>query len=142
MDYIYVISYGRIAEQGTYTELMERGGEFFAFMNEFGSAEEQEEKENLDWDAAAKGSKVDWAAGLTKEKEKLDQMKQATAGAALMQTEERNTGAIEWAVYKTYIEAGYEEVVIPLLILSLVLLQAATVLSSYWYAVFFFLFFS
>lgn len=140
VDYVYVVSDGRIAEQGTYAELMVRGGEFSAFINEFGSAQEEEEEnedeeeaiENLS--AESEGGK---AAGLMKEKEKLDKMKKATAGAALMQTEERNTGAIQWDVYKAYLKAGYGEVMIPLLVLSLVLMQGATVLSSYWYAILF-----
>ena len=147
VDYIYVISDGRIVEQGTYVELVARGGEFSTF-NKFGSVEGEDEQgddeevgiENLA--GVAKGSKVDSAAGLTSEKEKLNKMKKAVAGAALMQEEERNTGAIEWAVYKTYIKAGYGEVVMPLLVLSLVLMQGVTVLSSYWYAVFFFVSFS
>jgi len=39
-------------------------------------------------------AKVDSAAGLTEDKQRLAKMK-ATPGATLMQTEERNTGAIE-----------------------------------------------
>jgi len=144
VDYIYVVSDGRIAEQGTYAELMVRGGEFSAFINEFGSA--QEEKDNEDEEVAIEnssaGTKVDLAAGLTKEKEKLDKLKKATVGAALMQTEERNTGAIQWDVYKAYIKAGCGEVMIPLLVFSLVLMQGATVLSSYWCAILYRSFFS
>jgi len=144
VDYVYVVSDGRIAEQGTYAELMVRGGEFSAFINEFGSA--QEEKDNEDEEVAIDNSstdtKVDLAAGLTKQEEKLDKMKNATAGAALMQTEERNTGAVQSGVYNAYIKAGYGEVMIPLLVFSLVLMQAATVLSSYWCAVLYRSFFS
>jgi hypothetical protein len=142
VDYIYVISDGCIAEQGTYVSLIASGGVFAAFIHEFGAAEEQEEKEEEGSGATANVSKVDSAAGLTKDKEKLDKMKRAAAGATLMQTEERNTGAIEWAVYKTYIKAGYGEVVMPSLVLSLVFMQGATLLSSYWYAVLFFVPFS
>jgi ABC-type multidrug transport system ATPase subunit len=141
VDYIYVISDGRISEQGTYAKLMARGGEFSAFIKEFGSTEE-DKVENEDEEVAimnsgikGEGSKVDSAAGLTREKEKLEKMKKATPGATLMQTEERNTGAIQWDVYQTYIKAGYGGVIIPLLVLSLVLMQGATVLSSYWYAI-------
>ena len=133
VDYVYATSDGRIAEQGTYAKLMARGGEFSAFIKEFGSTEEHkvedENEEVVNSGAETEGSKVDSAAGLTK-KEKLDKMKKPAAGVALMQTEERNTGAIQWDVYQTYIKAGYGEVV-PLLVLSLVLMQGATVLSSY-----------
>ena len=143
VDYVYVISDGRIAEQGTYAKLMAHRAEISAFIKEFGSTEE-DKVEYEDEEVAIKNSgietersKVDSAAGLTREKEKLEKMKKATPGAALMQTEERNTGAIQWDVYQTYIKAGYGEVIIPLLVLSLVLLQGATVLSSYWYAILF-----
>jgi len=139
VDYVYVVSDGRIAEQGTYAELMARGGEFSAFINEFGSAQEEEEEKNEDEAEATENLAAETeggkAAGLMKEKDKLDKMKKATAGAALMQMEERNTGAIEWGVYKAYLKAGYGEVMIPLLVLSLVLMQGATVLSSYWCAI-------
>ena len=140
VDYIYVISDGRIAEQGTYAKLMAHAGEFSAFIKEFGSTEE-DKVEDEDEEVAIKnsgveteGNKVDSVAELTKE-EKLEKMKKATPGATLMQTEERNTGAIQWDVYRIYIRAGYGEVIIPLLVLSLVLLQGATVLSSYWYVI-------
>ena len=143
VDYVYVISDGRITERGTYAKLMARGGEFSAFIKEFGSIEEDkveyedEEVAIKDSGAETEDMEVDSAAGLTREKEKLEKMKEAMAGAALMQTEERDTGAIQWNVYQAYIKAGYGEAMIPLLVLSLVLMQGATILSSYWYAVLF-----
>jgi ABC-type multidrug transport system ATPase subunit len=144
VDYIYVISDGRIAEQGTYAKLMAHVGEFSAFTKEFGSTEEDkvgdedEEVAIKNSGVETEGSKVDSAAGLTREKENLERMKKATPGAALMQTEERNTGAIQWDAYQTFFKAGYGEVIIPLLVLSLVLTQGATIFSSYWYAFFWF----
>ena len=140
VDHVYVISDGRIAEQGTYAELMARDGEFSAFIKEFGSTQEHKvEDEDQDQEVAIKNSsiKTDSAAGLTREKEKLEKMKKATPGATLMQAEERNTGAIQWDVYRTYIKAGYGEVMIPLLVLSLMFLQGTNVLSSYWYVILF-----
>ncbi|PPQ68225.1 hypothetical protein CVT26_005758 [Gymnopilus dilepis] len=127
VDYIYVIADGRIAEQGTYHDLMAREGEFSAFIKEFGSAEEEEKKDEEEEDAIEDDEAKD-----KKEKEKLEKMKKAVAGAALMQAEERNTGAIAWDVYKDYIKAGKGEIVMPLLLMSLTLMQGATVLSSYW----------
>ncbi|KAF8907317.1 ABC transporter [Gymnopilus junonius] len=126
VDYIYVIADGTVAEQGPYNELMTRGGEFSAFINEFGSAQENKKEEEEEGSTEVDDVQV------KKDKEKLDKMKKAVAGAALMQTEERNTGAIAWDVYKDYIKAGRGEFVMPLLILSLILMQGATVLSSYW----------
>ncbi|KAG6909964.1 hypothetical protein DXG01_014233 [Tephrocybe rancida] len=125
VDYIYTIADGRIAERGTYTELMNGHGEFAKFVTEFGAKEEEEEeKEEAEEDAIE-------AATDSKGEEKTP-AKKATPGAALMQTEERNTGAISGDVYKEYSRAGKGKIVLPLLFLSLVLIQGATVMSSYW----------
>jgi ABC-type multidrug transport system ATPase subunit len=136
VDYIYVIVNGSIAEQGTYHDLMARGGEFSAFITEFGSKEEEkkeEEEEDVIEDISEAAAKA--------KKAKEDKMKKAVAGAGLMQSEERNTGAIAMKVYKDYMKAGHGEWVMPLLILSLILMQGATVLSSYWYVLYLYFFF-
>lgn len=44
VDYIYTISNGQVAEQGTYVDLMSKDGPFARLMNEFGG--EQDEKED------------------------------------------------------------------------------------------------
>lgn len=110
--------------------MISQGGEFSKFIAEFGSSKEEEEKqaekEDDDIDAP---SKTD-AEG---EKIKMEKMKKAIAGDALMQTEERNTGAISRKVYKSYLRAGKGQFILPFLLLSLALLQGATVMSSYWY---------
>jgi ABC-type multidrug transport system ATPase subunit len=124
VDYIYTIVDGRIAERGTYTELMESNGEFAKFVIQFGSREEEEGREE--------------GEGKTIEDAKLDEdkkdvsKKKVLAGRALMQAEERNTGAIAWSVYKVYGSAGKGWIFIPLLLLSVALVQGATVMSSYW----------
>ena len=64
----------------------------------------------------------------------METMKNAFTGYALMQTEERNTGAISEKVYKSYLEAGKGHITFPFLLLWLVLLQGATILSAYWFA--------
>ncbi|KAF9484351.1 ABC transporter [Pholiota conissans] len=131
VDYIYVIANGSIAEQGTYHELMSRGGEFSAFITEFGSKEAEKKEENEEKDAEEDIAEQSADAAKLK-KEKEEKMKKAVAGAHLMQSEERNTGAISMQVYKDYMKAGHGEWVMPLLVLSLILMQGATVLSSYW----------
>lgn len=136
VDYIYVIADGRVAEQGTYGDLMGRGDEFSKFITEFGSSEENkeiEEQEEDMVDEAVSAEKAAEAIALeTREKERSDKMKKAVAGAALMQAEERNTGAISLSVYKEYLNAGHGQIVMPFLLFSLVFMQGATVLSSYW----------
>lgn len=132
VDYIYCIENGTIAEEGTYADLMTHGGEFSQFITEFGSKEEEQEKEEERDEDAIEALDDDSATALKTAKARDDKMKKAVAGAALMQTEERNTGAIAWPVYRDYMKAGHGEWVMPALVLSLVLMQGATVLSSYW----------
>lgn len=49
-----------------------------------------------------------------------------------MQADERNTGAVSRLIFKEYLGASKGGVVVPLLALSLALLQDAQVRSSYW----------
>ena len=120
VDYIYTIVDGRIAERGTYPELMANDGAFSKFVEEFGSKDDpmkKEEKavENVD----------------TEEKKP----EKSAAGKAMMQEEERNTGAIKWQVYREYLSAAHGGILLPLLLLSLVLLQGSGIISSYWWVI-------
>lgn len=118
VDYIYVLSEGRIAEQGPYTELMENGKEFSQFIKEFGTKEEGVQKSGEE--------------SVEEHPDKDGAETKAPAGKGLMQTEERNTGAISGEVYREYFKAGYGQAVVPLLLVSMALVQGATVISSYW----------
>jgi ABC-type proline/glycine betaine transport system ATPase subunit len=122
VDYIYTIADGRIAEHGTYPELMRNSGEFSKFITEFGSKENDEkEQENHD-------------EGATEVKDELDEKrKDATAGTGVMQAEERYTGSISWGVYSSYSVAGRGSMMLPFLLMSIVMIQAANVMSSYWW---------
>jgi ABC-type multidrug transport system ATPase subunit len=128
VDYIYVVADGRLAEQGTYPDLMSQGGEFSKFIAEFGSSKEEDEKQAEEDDNA-----IDVSAKADAEGEEMEKMKTAVAGDALMQTEERNTGSISGKVYKSYLKAGKGEIILPFLLLSLVLFQGSVILSSYWF---------
>lgn len=121
VDYIYAIADGRIAERGTYAELTENDGEFSKFITEFGSKTADEEaKEEQDVTEVAN-------------EEKAGGRKEAVVGPAMMQAEERNTGAIRWDVYKVYLRAGKGTVILPVLFCSLILVQGTTVMGSYWF---------
>lgn len=120
VDYIYTIADGSIAEHGTYTELINKAGEFAKFVQEFGTGNEVKKEEE-----------EDVVVDVTEETDK-GHKKRVTPGAVLMQAEERNTGAISWEVYKEYSKAGKGSIILPLLFFSLVLIQCATVMSSYW----------
>ena len=104
---------------------MSQSGEFSRFVAEFGSSEEEDEKQAEDGENTIDVS----AAKADAERE----MKKAVAGDAMMQKEERNTGAISGEVYKSYLKAGKGSIIMPFMLLSLVLLQGATILSSYWF---------
>ena len=122
VDYIYFMVDGHIAERGTLEEMMANRGEFSRNFDEFvtkGQEDSDGEKavdvEDADADENAKKRRV------------------ARRGAALMQAEERNTGAVNLQVYKRYFQSGNGVVLLPAMFVTIVLLQASVVLSSYWY---------
>lgn len=123
VDYIFTVVDGRIAERGTYPELLTNDGAFARFAREFGAKEEQEEEEE---DAIA-------LEGLDTKKARAALESPATGGKPLMQAEERSTGAVSGKVYKEYLKAGKGPIIIPLLLMALVFMQATQVMSSYWY---------
>lgn len=116
VDYIYVMVDGKIIEKGTYADLVARGGTLARFMQDYGNNENNEEKGESAEDAATEVKK----------------QRTSGPGAAIMQAEERVTGAVSGQVYATYIKAGRGQVVVPLLIICLVLMQGSSVMSSYW----------
>ncbi|KAG6334059.1 hypothetical protein ID866_5033 [Astraeus odoratus] len=116
VDYIYTIVDGKIAERGTHQDLMANDGAFARFINEFGSKEDT-------------SNKADEAKEIIEEKAS---QKDAIKGKGIMQEEERNTGAVRWSVYRQYLSAARGGVFVPLLVLSLVLMQGVNVMSSYW----------
>ena len=103
---------------------MSRNGEFSKFIAEFGSSKDHEDENAMDEIA-----KVD----AEEELKKMEKMKKQVAGYSLMQIEDRYTGVISGKVYNSYLKAGKGQLVLPILLLSLVLLQGATIMSSYWF---------
>jgi len=81
-DFILTVVDGRIAERGTYDELMANDGAFAKFQREFGGQEVEEEEEEAEIEAVE---------GKDTEEKKA---KVFNGGKQLMQIEERNTGAI------------------------------------------------
>jgi hypothetical protein len=115
VDYIYVMTDGRFTEHGTYADLMASNGEFSRFITEFGAREE----------SSKDGDSVD-------DDEDKKEGNKFIPGAGIMQAEERNVGAVSASVYRTYLSAGKGIFVVPLLLFSLVFLQGATIMWSYW----------
>ncbi|KAJ7650714.1 ABC transporter [Roridomyces roridus] len=119
VDYIMTIANGRITERGTYSELMQKNGEFARFFAEFGSTEQS--------DGDAEGAVEEEEASPAKA-----EARKKAKGATIMQAEERNVGAISMDVYRSYLVAGNGKIIVPLIIMSLVLLQGSNTMSSYW----------
>ncbi|KAJ7100917.1 multidrug resistance-associated ABC transporter [Mycena belliarum] len=113
-DYIYVMDNGVISEEGTFETLMESGLVFSRLMEDYGKIDELEQS------ASGKGSKAPAADAAA---EKKDQ-------AALMQAEERNTGAVTWETYQKYLKFAGGIAWAPILLLLLTLTQAAQVANT------------
>ena len=107
MDYIYVMDHGKIIEQGTYTvtrscslmrkfwliilllqELMTPSAIFFRLVEEHGNPHAENQSAHTKSQLISRGG----------EKVSANPMEHA-----LMQEEERNTGAVDWHAYKEYL---------------------------------------
>lgn len=125
VDYIYTISDGQIMERGRYAELMANDGVFSKFVKEFGSKQEEEKEiDEIEEGEEGKGEKAPNVVVALREK--------FERGKTIMQDEERNVGAVTWRIYKAYLAAGNGQILIPILLLSLLFVQGAQVMSSYW----------
>ena len=78
-DHIFVMDNGRIAESGTYRELVAAKGEFARFARKFGSKEDAQTDEKEEREGEAMGEK---------------KKKKASGEGQLMTAEERNTGSV------------------------------------------------
>lgn len=129
-DWIYVVENGTIKEQGTYDvsklwitypnapfthsvtqSLMKDASAFSRLMDEYGSLERQESPKSL------KDEALD-----TKPVDPLHDLVDKQAQAALMQAEERETGAVSSEIYRKYLRFAGGTVWAPI-VLALVVLQ-------------------
>ncbi len=125
VDHIYFMVDGRITEHGTFDEMMANREDFARTFDEFVTKDQTESKgENA----------IDVEDGDADEDIKKRQA--AKRGAQLMQAEERNTGMVSFQVYKQYIQSGNGVVLIPVMLVTLVLMEVSIVLSSYWCVIF------
>jgi hypothetical protein len=113
---------GRIAERGTFEEMMANHGDFSRTFDEF-VTRDQEDSEG--------GKVVEIEDADVDENAKKRQG--ARRGAAIMQAEERNVGAVNLQVYKRYFQSANGVVLLPTMFVTIVLTQTSVVLSSYWY---------
>ncbi|KIY65429.1 multidrug resistance-associated ABC transporter [Cylindrobasidium torrendii FP15055 ss-10] len=117
-DYIYVVDEGKISEQGTYAELRSKqNGAFAELLAEHGPTEKAVQR------------RAEQAVTAEREKE-------TETPDALMQDEERLTGAVGWSTYKEYLDFAGGILLIPVFLVLLVASEGATVASSiflgYW----------
>ncbi|RDB25946.1 Multidrug resistance-associated protein 1 [Hypsizygus marmoreus] len=116
-DYIYVMENGVITEQGTYSDLMKDSTVFASLMEEYGSLDTKKGGSKL-------GTQVNIGQAIV---ESLDEKAKKEAEAALMQAEERNTGAVSWEVYKKYLRFAGGVVWAPIILGLLIANEGATV---------------
>ncbi|KAF9074671.1 ABC protein [Rhodocollybia butyracea] len=123
-DYIYTLDAGRIAEHGSYTDLLKRNGKFAQLDREFGGHDLSTERQQVNIATVkAMKSKTDRAARKGAGIGKLE--------GKLMVKEKRTTGSLSLAVYKTYLGAGLGWVTVPAIILSVLLAQGSQIVNSY-----------
>ncbi|KAI0746725.1 multidrug resistance-associated ABC transporter [Daedaleopsis nitida] len=122
-DYIYVMDEGAIVEQGTYADLMVNGNMLSRLMEEHGSMDKQED------DAEAHAAE-EVQPGKPKRKGSLAVAPVQKTTQALMQDEERLTGAVSSSVYTKYFRFAGGALVFPLLFIWVFLAQASQVANN------------
>ncbi|KAJ7780388.1 hypothetical protein B0H14DRAFT_3894057 [Mycena olivaceomarginata] len=117
----------RIAEAGTYPDLIARGGEFARLDREFGgaaakeSSEEGEEEQPQLQVVSVKDAKK--RSEGTKGTGKLE--------GRLMVKETRTTGSVAWSVYGYYMKSGGGWLSVPAIVLAAIVMQGSAVANSY-----------
>ncbi|KAL8286968.1 hypothetical protein RQP46_003974 [Phenoliferia psychrophenolica] len=121
-DKILCMEGGRVVEQGTYEELLEADGTFARLARDFGGKRDSAEAEGVmrekDIDVA-RVPEADADGGAPKKQ------------TGMMQVEERVTGAVSGGVYRNYLKAANGYYMVPLVLFTMVLMQAGTLLSQF-----------
>ncbi|KAG8735437.1 hypothetical protein FRC11_003273, partial [Ceratobasidium sp. 423] len=121
------IESGRIAEQGTYEELLHSGGAFAKLVEEFGNGDRHGNDETVREDVKGESGKLK----LKSEKNR----KAAGTGkleGKLMKAEKRTTGSVEWSVYGKYVAFGLPWITIPIVLVSILIAQGCFAVNNYW----------
>ncbi|KAI0649348.1 ABC protein [Trametes meyenii] len=134
-DYIYTLGNGRIAEQGTYTELMGHDKEFARLMQEFGG-KTKEEEEDAEEDVTEATTSSSSGAAVDDAKNKSESVQRKGAGTGklegrLIVKEKRTTGSVSWKVYGDYLKAARAFFTSPLLIVCMLAMQGSSIMNNY-----------
>ncbi|KAF5334268.1 hypothetical protein D9758_015549 [Tetrapyrgos nigripes] len=121
-DYIYTMDDGRITEHGTYDQLVDQDGEFARLDREFGGQDDSEPKSPVK------------ATNLEEMKVKSENTAGAGVGrleGRLIVKEKRSTGSVSWSVYGSWLAAGKGYITVPLVLLSMLLMQGSQIVNTY-----------
>ncbi|KAG1721144.1 putative YOR1-ABC transporter [Suillus lakei] len=128
--HIYTMNNGVIMENGTYDELITRGGDYARLDLEFGGHAFEGKKDGQAEEAAPV------QAGVTIEDAKLKSERARASGSGKLEgrltvKEKRSTGSVSWEVYWTYFVAGRGSITGPLVLFSILAMQGSQILNSY-----------
>ena len=111
---------GHISERGSFREMMANCGEFSRTFDDFVT---KDQKGSEGAKAVDLGEDVD---------ENVEKRRAEGRGVVLNEAEERNIGAVNLQAYKRYFQSRIGVVLLPAMFVTIVLMQASDVLSSYW----------
>lgn len=131
VDRVITMLDGEIVESGTYHELEHANGAFSKLVEEFGGQDQEDEEEEDEQAGIENADSGDKKKPLAK-KFARNQLTVTVEEKEMLSQEERNTGSMGSGVYRGYMKAGNGAMLIPALLASVALMQAATVLNSYW----------
>ncbi|KAJ7086329.1 ABC protein [Mycena belliarum] len=127
-DCVYALADGRIAEAGTYAELIARGGEVARLDREFGGQQKADREE----DGEAVGAVERRVMTVDEAKVKAASVEgTGKLEGRLIVKEHRTTGGVAWSVYGYYLKAGGGWLSVPLLVVTAILMQSSAVANSY-----------
>ncbi|EJD44619.1 ATP-dependent bile acid permease [Auricularia subglabra TFB-10046 SS5] len=124
VDEVVLMDEGKIVERGTYAELLARGGSFADLIEEFGTDERKMEAQDLDKTSAGIKEKIQG------EKSSAELRPTGAGAKKLVEGDERETGAVSWSAYYSYLQAAGGIKWAPGLLVWLALAQCAQVASN------------
>ncbi|MCO5549813.1 hypothetical protein L7F22_003287 [Adiantum nelumboides] len=134
-DIIFYLDQGRIVEQGTFTDLVQkRDGYLAKLVKQHGAKTDQKvdvEEETSDEETDTHILENEKETKENKEAEK-DAIKKPEKAADIMQKEERLVGSVTSKTYINYILLGQAPLTVPLFVISIIAYQGATIMSPFW----------